>query len=304
MGHCFSCCFRKPLSTLTRNELSIKLPHGLSYIYYCDEAKTFMKSESNSDINSWIKNLYANSDWKNWIVYNDQIEVIGFKHTTKGHCKGIVAWNDKNISWLCHSTPNFPKYFNGNEISDLESNEHMYGQIYQYIEIPFNNSILNDILSQIDIMDANVYMEKYDKPIYFNKDDDIKIRKIQLHNDIEHVAKSPCYEIDIYSEYLAHEFPHKWYVETWIRGHHIEKTCDKIIDIKDIQFQDIKYTEKQDHSKWAVSDKDLYWVGDLNRMTSQYKRGGGGFIIKNMDISESFRNKLINDLFNKLTIIK
>ena len=292
MGHCFSCCFTKPLSTLTRNELSIKLPHGLSYIHYSEEVKSFIKPVSNDNINAWIKGLYKNSNWKSWIVYNDQIELIGLHHTTKGHCKGIITWNDENISWLCHSTPNFPKYFNGNEISDLESNEHVYGQIYQYIEIPFDIFLLNEILLQIHIMDANVYMEKYDKPVYFNKDDvkNIMIKKIKLHNTIEHVAKSPYNEIDIYSEYLAHEFPYKWYVETWIRGHHIEKTCDKIIDIKDIQFEDIKYTEKQDHSKWAVSDNEFYWVGDLNRMTSQYKRGGGGFIIKDIFIAESFRN--------------
>ena len=42
------------------------------------------------------------------------------------------------------------------------------------------------------------------------------------------------------------------------------------------------YTETHDHSKIALSiDPDNPWifVGDLNRMTSQLTRGGGGFVI-------------------------
>ena len=42
----------------------------------------------------------------------------------------------------------------------------------------------------------------------------------------------------------------------------------------------------------GVSNKNLYWICDLNRMTSQYKRGGGGFICNNKYLSIALR-KLI-----------
>jgi deoxyribonuclease-2 len=303
MGHCFSCCYSNTLTLNNTqtfvNQLSIKLPHGISSIKYLDENKSFIKSGDN--INIWIKNLYKKSNWTNWIVYNDQTENLGYNHTTKGHCKGIITWSDSRISWLYHSTPNFPRYFTGNDISELETNEYMYGQIYQYIELEFNKNLLTEILLQLVIMEPNVYIEKYIDTSFNFKDfsknnHNIKkelIKKIKINENIEHVAKSPNYEIDIYSEYLAKEYSYIWYIETWIRGHHIETISDKIIDINKIHFEDIEYDEKNDHSKWGVSDNDLYWVGDLNRMTSQYKRGGGGFIINNYDISNSLKSMII-----------
>ena len=104
---------------------------------------------------------------------------------------------------------------------------------------------------------------------------------------------------------MAKEFLYIWKVETWIRGHHIleEPLLDtislnlsnKIIDITSLQFENIKWSEKQDHSKWATSSPSgsHYWIGDLNRMTSQYKRGGGGFICLDPLLACAF-DKLIN----------
>jgi deoxyribonuclease-2 len=39
---------------------------------------------------------------------------------------------------------------------------------------------------------------------------------------------------------------------------------------------DSRWSETQDHSKWAITEtKDVVCMGDINRMTSQYSRGGG-----------------------------
>ena len=65
-------------------------------------------------------------------------------------------------------------------------------------------------------------------------------------------------------------------------------------DIDTIFFKDFQYKESQDHSKWAVSDKEWYWVGDLNRMTSQFHRGGGGFIGTDEYIANAFRSLIKN----------
>jgi hypothetical protein len=46
--------------------------------------------------------------------------------------------------------------------------------------------------------------------------------------------------------------------------------------------------QTQDHSKWAVSD--IYcFIGDLNRMDSQRKRGGGGLLIRHPDLAHGFK---------------
>jgi deoxyribonuclease-2 len=301
MGICCSICKK----TTVIQEFCIKLPNGVKYIKYSDTDKTFNEHD---DINEWLKNLYKNSNYTSWIVYNDQIEKIGVQQTNKGHCKGIIAWNKDKISWLCHSTPNFPKYFDGCEISELEKGEHIYGQSYQYIEVHYSDNLLNSIIQQITIMEANIYIEKYDSftdihknilSIRYNTNTNyntkIDFNKIYISDKIIHIAKSSKNNIDIYSDYIAKEYNSIWYIETWIRGHKIlddneeRKTHHLIRDISNLKYNSYEYNEKQDHSKWGAT-KNLYWVGDLNRMTSQFKRGGGGFLIKNNNLSNALMN--------------
>ena len=120
-----------------------------------------------------------------------------------------------------------------------------------------------------------------------------QVNVIKISKNITHIAKSPKYEIDIYEDYILKNYNFNWNFETWIRGHLIKNENENNIkDIKTINYDNITYNEKQDHSKWGVSDDKYYWVGDLNRMTSQFKRGGGGFICSNKDIAKEL-NKLI-----------
>ena len=115
-----------------------------------------------------------------------------------------------------------------------------------------------------------------------------KINEIIISKNIVHIAKSPNHEIDLYNDYLQRRFQCNWFIETWIRGH--KYAVDTCQDINQIRFSELfYYREKQDHSKWAVSDKDYYFIGDLNRMTTQMKRGGGGFVCKNDKLSRKLR---------------
>ena len=311
MGSCFS-CFKSSRSTVIKY-VALKLPHGTRGIEYCEQSGGFINC---TDINVWLSQLYLNSEWTAWQVYNDDTNHIStttndidHKHT-KGHCKGIVAWNTKRISWLYHSVPNFPKFFDGKIISDIESGELIYGQSFQYIEINYSEQMITDILKQLHIMEAHIFSSNSG---HINNRLDKKwgqgtINPLKLSDTITHIAKSPDYHIDIYSDYLVKEYDHLWKVETWIRGHHIleEPTLlddislnlsHKIIDITNLQFEEIKWSEKQDHSKWATTAPlgSHYWIGDLNRMTSQYKRGGGGFVCMDQNIASAF-NKLIIDV--------
>jgi deoxyribonuclease-2 len=275
MGNCFTVQVKKK-DVLTQKKFLIKIPSGTRYIEYKEQQKKFVKCD---DINTCIKSMYSNSKWTSWIVYNDETSKVGLKHTTKGHCKGIVAWNKTTISWLCHSVPNYPYYFEGNKISAIESSELMYGQSFQYMEVDYSKELLDNILNQLEFMNANIYIQK-DVNIVQTVHNHNNINKIELCSDVHHLAKSPKHEIDIYSEYIATEYKFKWKTETWKRGHEITTKCENVTDISSIYFEDIEYSESRDHSKWAVSDNEYYWIGDLNRMKSQYKRGGGGFICK------------------------
>ena len=109
MGCCTSSYCFKPQSSI--KYVALKLPHGTTGLEYCDQSRNFIHC---NDINIWLTQLYLNSEWTQWQVYNDETgHIINDSKHKKGHCKGIVAWNNKRISWLCHSVPNFPKSFDG-----------------------------------------------------------------------------------------------------------------------------------------------------------------------------------------------
>jgi len=267
---------------ITRDEfvsrVALKFPHGKEGVEYSEQLNGFVPCK---DINKWIQEIYKKS-WTNWILYNDDMKD---SHHKKGHCKGIVAWNESHISWLCHSVPNFPISFDHLEI--LES-ELIYGQSFYNIILPFHNDTLSSIVQQLYIMQANIYI--MNTHLSFPKKINKEISTLLLTDNVTHIAKSPHHCIDIYSECIAQKYPCNWRVETWKRGHEIHRQIPNMKDVISLQYQNCEYSEKQDHSKWGVSDTDYFWIGDLNRMTSQYHRGGGGFICKNKDISVAFRS--------------
>jgi hypothetical protein len=116
------------------------------------------------------------------------------------------------------------------------------------------------------------------------------IRTIEFSDRIKHISKASEHHIDVYGDHLTTYAP-QWHVETWKRGHHI--TGPKgITEISQITILDTTFKESQDHSKWAVSDTQ-YWVGDLNRMTTQMKRGGGGFLIQHHGVVNSLKSSIV-----------
>lgn len=290
-------CCKSQLSF--QNTFIIKFPHGKSGITFCDEKKCFIEC---TDINELLKKIYKETTFTNWIIYNDQMDKIKTNekkvYMGQGHSKGIVSWNDEKISWLCHSVPQFPSFFDGekNEISEINQSELLYGQSFQYIEIPYHNDKLCDIIQQLHIMDVSIITEK--NHLSFPKRKNDLINTIVLSHTITHIAKSPKHHIDIYSESIVVQYPFTWKVETWIRGHPIQSDIpvylQRVRDIKKLQYGNTVYKEGQDQSKWAVSDSSFYCIGDLNRMSSQYNRGGGCFICNDKNIAESLR-KLICD---------
>jgi len=256
--------------------IALKFPHGKDGIEYSSKVKNFVPC----DINKWLLSIYENFDAEEWIIYNDE------PVQTKGHCKGIVAWNDKYISWLCHSVPKFPAVFGKNFISEIDKSELIYGQSFYHITLLQNRDTLLSIVQQLYIMEANMYCKntKMEFPRRLNH-----FNTIVLSDSVTHIAKSPKYVFDIY-DCIAQRYPCKWSVETWKRGHEIEKKNPNVVDIVTLKYEKREYSESQDHSKWCVSDQGFFGFGDLNRMKSQFHRGGGEFICIDHDVSNALRN--------------
>jgi deoxyribonuclease II len=64
-----------------------------------------------------------------------------------------------------------------------------------------------------------------------------------------------------------------------------------------IQFEEgFEWKRTQDHAKWAVPIRDgveFSCLGDMNRMVSQWKRGGGFYCIQSERLRSALRNLIV-----------
>jgi deoxyribonuclease-2 len=266
----------------------LKAPHG---------KKTYFINYNNwyydDDINGVLKILFANKIYHSWLIYND--EGINKTCSTGAHAKGILTWNDTELIWIIHSVPKYPKTYDGTYLPDIDDSELIYGQSFVYLKLNINK--LNEILEQIHFMHPNIYLTNYNYT-YKNKTTDT-YKKIELSHNIFHISKTPHYHKDFYDDIIRLEFGGNIQTETWVRGNHCidSENCKMIQSINwhndNSGLHNTKYDYKNDHSKFCISDNKWVLIGDLNRMTTQLKRGGGGILFKNIDIYNLFC-KIIN----------
>jgi len=354
-------------------QIALKNPHGVNFVYYDPYERKFV---GDMNIQDWLSGLYTGFNppnrfpWTHWIVYNDEPPLFLNKtdstfikpSSTKGHCKGILAWNDVEMSWLIHSVPCFPTFFCPGASGDLERvfsemrpSEEIYGQSFGYFYLSWEKEgtemakkRICSLLEHIKVMEPCIYLSKgfWGTPYAENwKQESEKDNKEQgamglchwvgIEGKWEHYAKSPHYEQDFYEELAKQKGGCR--VESWIRGQKVEDSAlvsnnaivyslkpssssdsrKKSVKGKD-GYESFKYLESQDHSKWAVStldnsysqmiDRDNihstgteqmnHWVmiGDLNRMHSQWKRGGGGMMIWDAELRKAWNGLIYKPL--------
>jgi len=316
MGQCLSCSFcthavRQKISPYSTYNVALKAPRSFKYQHSSYNTHKWIPGDN---INVWLRNLYVDKGFTKWMLYNDQvsfephekqpyIDLISTRND--GHCKGIVAWNEKTISWLVHSVPDYPQVFNENYISEIPKSKIIYGQSFAHIYVPYDDALIDNIQNQLHIMHANMFISNcYDeyKEKYKKKEREIK-KTISISKNINHIAKSKKFNDDIYENYLMKEFCENNNIDdhclcqTWIRGHKYDKS-NVVKHVKNVKWthDDTEYNLNNDHSKWCISQiDDAKWVyiGDINRMTSQKNRGGGGFIISDDKLHELFDNMCI-----------
>lgn len=106
-------------------------------------------------------------------------------------------------------------------------------------------------------------------------------------------SKTAAFGEDIYSDWLDHAFKSTLYVETWRKGtgNPLNSTCPahdyNVNNVQDMKVGEggdkVTWSYTQDHSKWAISnsqDTGVVCITDLNRVQSQFKRGGGAVCLK------------------------
>ncbi|XP_071802744.1 plancitoxin-1-like isoform X2 [Asterias amurensis] len=109
-------------------------------------------------------------------------------------------------------------------------------------------------------------------------------------------AKFSNYGQDIYSAWLAPFLKSNLLVETWQNGQgkKMNSSCGGPYNVENIRAMKLgseHFRQTKDHSKWAVtapSGSKWICIGDINRMESQKKRGGGALCFENAAAHKNF----------------
>jgi hypothetical protein len=170
----------------------------------------------------------------------------------------------------------------------IDDSEEVYGQSFIFVS-GIAVCELQRILNQVALMKPFLDSDTSNTVLPLADTSIDKISNITLTAQIDHLAKSPKHHIDIFSDYIQKMYGGKWQCETWRRGHHCDP-CADVIDNHAIKFKDVLlHTSSHDHSKYACNNEDLVYIGDLNRMTTQFHRGGGGFIVSDAGLAAAIR---------------
>lgn len=252
----------------TENERS-NLGRGESYAYL--KTRNLIKdewvlsekgvSESHSILGNTLKAFFDNKKNLTYLLYNDEpavedrnaqlaeeSEIVSghtkgkqllFNHPliySKGHQKAVIASLDEDVKSLFGENPQFVNNEPFSRIANLKS---------------FRNATFTSF------------------------------------------AKDGRFDKDLYDGLVAPNLRTSLLVETWRRGPGtpLPPSCGTQYEVEDItsinitvfesssgRYRPISFSSRDDHSKWAASsESQSYWVciGDINRMKSQWTRGGG-----------------------------
>ena len=294
------------------------------------ESKAWYVSADDNNINEignimdWVHNILDSQQWDGFFAYNDQPPGCGRgagdpSSKGAGHCKGIVAWNGRYLGWLVHSVPRWPE---GRSVSlrrqnfsfpPIEHSQLILAQSFVWVILPFSS--YDKVLGQLIEMQAYVFYKSPNSIWPYPDGQEIgqtnfggasTPRKLSFCSTVSHVAKNGSWDNCIYHEFLG-----KSGLGSGERLHWKVQTFTKESDLSGLQFIYVADVRKlifpdnrtclngSAHSKWAISsnpDYALVFIGDLNRATSQNKRGGGGIIIQSR-VLWGFMNSLCETFY-------
>jgi deoxyribonuclease-2 len=280
----------------------IKEPKGARYVYYDDNTSLSLSSNLLNDTSVGALASTVAALWlpdTEYILFNDEPPVGNRNNATVGHTKGMWAWNGNDAIVLTHSIPIFPS---GPSLvpsyQGLGPNAYTFGQSLACFS--FQLSTLTEMALQMSLTIPNIYDKKTSvkTPLalqnlangFVSKDPVCNSTHIQTKNGqpVIYFSKSTAWNDELYSECIAPTVQESLFAETWIRGSAIGPSCQGTYHVNDILSLQLPindtYKETQDHSKWAIG-KSYVCISDINRMTTQFKRGGGAFCFKNVNLA-------------------
>ena len=237
-----------------------------------------------------------------YIAFNDEPAVVADNETspdaTTGHTKGVLGWSPTEGKgfWLTHSVPLFPKTpLMASSYAGISSNSFTYGQDLYCVSMTLSE--LNTLATQLTYNAPDVYsvsVSTATKNSYAGiKNLATKVWPTNSYCGTATIAghtvfsKTGAWGQDLCGDCVAPFFKLSLYAETWMRGSQCGPFCPptytySTTDVVMLNWGSYSWKETQDHSKWAISTTgSIVCFGDINRMTTQYSRGGGATCVSN-----------------------
>ena len=67
----------------------------------------------------------------------------------------------------------------------------------------------------------------------------------------------------------------------------------QVYNVNTLKLAGISWTEQDDHSKWAIANNEYACFGDMNRMSSQWKRGGSFFCLSDSSLVSAIKKVIV-----------
>lgn len=275
---------------------------GYEYVYYDPNIGNVVKSpylftSGKGALDLTLKAVFDKPDaTTGWVLYNDEMpsDAKRLDSSSFGHTKGVIAFDtaSKTGFWMLHSWPKFADP----PASDMPTP--IYGQTYLCISIDLAtasmiaNQMANHQEPQVYVPRIPASLDKKD-PLFVltqtlnpNAAADANVIECKSRGGLAFkvIAKNRKWNKDFWNDLVGPTLKSDMDVETWIRGK-IPPVLDsdgihKTFDVKYIDLSPLgvpwTWPETHDHAKWGITvDSDWICVGDINRMISQEKRGGG-----------------------------
>jgi len=270
-----------------------------------------------------LSQIYANagSDSHGWLMYND--ELPSGTHETYAHSKGLVGFDTEEGFWLVHSVPRFPLTLSSTPTYYYPDDETKNGQ--SFLCVNYDIAVFEVIAKLFLINKPYVFEQNFPEkfgtilPTMKSVVDKkwITVPTASTLNIVSNggntfaaYAKNLQWNQDLYEDFVSPSLGLGLLVQTWREGPlntlmptfcTPNYTYDSV-NILSMQIYDptstgVSWSYTKDHSKWAItiSGNPYVCVGDINRMYSQYKRGGGTVCFMNKVMWHSFYSLITND---------
>jgi hypothetical protein len=287
-----------------------KGPDGTRYNYWdsynpLDISIYDMNSTNNGALGSTVSQLWIEST--EYIIWNDSPPNSESYNFTVGHSKGIWAWNIETGDAIIiqHSIPEFPKGpAQSLNYTGLGNNAWEYGQHATCFHTTVSE--LNRIASYAFRIVLNIYDLRTSSKTPSNLAqlaNGIISEDPVCNSDIFHTiagesilfyTKSMQWNNELYANCLTSGLQTSLYVESWIHGDAEGPACNQysVYDIAQISYPNgPDFNEYNDHSKWAIGGA-WFCASDINRMTSQYLRGGSAYCFNPKSLILSLENAI------------